>query len=295
MDVYIISRITSTVFHASPVGAQTSIRAAASDKSDQYRIISDNMKISLTGMSTLDLEISYTGQASEFADAGDSVFVLGDESYLFQISQIEIDYDRKIISITADDYMDFFADNPIATRTETQAAETFSALVRKYVFGDVVGIDETSGTAALEISDSTSRADVMNNIADAFGVWWRPRYSIQNHRNGSTVSMIIDALKIGNGAAADAVATGKKGHLLTLGDEISNLRKTQDEEGVSYECDCTVELTLGDLYTIQNFDEQLYITLYCTGFEKSEIAGTYKPTFGTGKIPNAFIITARNA
>ena len=202
------------------------IKNAASDTSEQYQIIADNQKLCVDEMSSIDLDISYTGRALDFARVGDYIFLTGEYPQFMQITEIQTEYERKIMTLGCEAH---------------------------YVMG---GYHTTVETNNLYMPDNRG-------------------LKIQRMTPSSDKS--------------DPVA------LLTIGEEVFNFRITENQEGTNYECDCSVDVVPGNSYEIQDIDESFYVSVPCLSVEKSEIAGTLKPTFGTASnYKNAFVVMAEN-
>lgn len=235
MIVYIISgdHKTYLVNNQSTEVWECGIKNIASDTSAQYQILADNQKLVVNDMSTLDIDISYTGRALDFAKVGDFLFLPGERPQVFQITEIQTEYERKIMTLGCEAYF--------------------------YVSG--VTVDNNNEMQP-----------------DRRGLKFKRMYP---NSGGDPLAP--------NTLGGDPVA------LLTIGKEVFNFRITENEEGTNYECDCTVEILPGNNYEIQDIDESFYVSVPCLSVEKSEIAGTLKPTFGTASnYKNAFVIMAEN-
>lgn len=296
MELYILTGIYNDTVNGNrgTLKNDLEIKAIASDTSAQYQIISDDMKLSAFGMSTLDVDISYTGRAADFAQVGDFVFVLGKYPQFFQVTETQADYERKIISLSCESYIDFLNNTKVAhERVEGWQAATFSGIMQYNIFGGVpvsMGIDETDGEQRQAVISADSNiTEGLNKLAEAFEMYWTFRYSLgsSSNRRGIALNIIIDV--------RSKLMMSTDGEMLTVGNEIHNFRVTENDQGVNYECDCDVDVELGAVYTLRDVREGLTDTCICLELERSETAGTSRPTFGSALISrNAFVVMARN-
>lgn len=296
MELYILTGIYNDTVNGNrgTLKNDLEVKAIASDTSAQYQIISDNMKLSAFSMSTFDVDISYTGRAADVAEVGDFVFALGKHPQFFQITETQAEYERKIISLSCESYIDFLNNTKVAhERPEGSQAATFAGIMQYNIFGSVpvsMGIDETDGRQRQAvISVDSNITEGLNKLAEAFDMYWTFRYALgsSSNRRGIALNIIIDA--------RSKFMMSTDGELLTVGDELHNFRVKRNDEGVNYECECTVDVELGAAYTLRDVEEGLTDTCICLELERSETAGTSRPTFGSALISrNAFEVMARN-